>query len=107
MQGGKLNKRITIQSPTPAQNAIGEPIVSYADTITVWAAIEPMKFRERIAAQQVDVEATSRITIRWPGFDVTSAMRVKYGTRFFSIQGVANLAERNRTIELHCAEIGG
>ena len=107
MQAGKLRKRITIQTPSTTQNAIGEPIASWADTITVWGSIEPLKIRERIAAAQVDTENMSRVTIRYPGFVVTSAMRLKYGTRYFSIQGASNLDERNRTVEIQCVEVGG
>ena len=47
--------------------------------------------------------------IRWPGPDVSllGGQRVLYRGRFFVLQNVENIQERDRVLLLYCIEING
>jgi len=105
MQAGKLRHRVTIQTPTETQNAVGEVTRSWAAFTdgVVWAAVEPMNGREILMAQQMTSTATTKVTIRYLA-GVTSKMRVLFGTRTFEIEYVLNPLERNAEQVLLCRE---
>jgi len=103
MKPGKLNKRIIIQQTTMTQNGYGEPIDSWSTFATVWASLEPVQGREFWAQQQVQSEVTIRIRIRYFS-GVTSAMRILYGSRIFTIQSVIDVQERHVEMQLMCSE---
>jgi len=52
----------------------------------------------------VNSEVTTRMRGRYLN-GISSIMRVKYGTRIFSIVAVINIDERNREIEILAKEI--
>lgn len=103
---GGLRKRITIQQPSATQNTRGEEIPSWTTYATVWAQIEPLNGRELLAAQQVQSQVNTKITIRYQS-GVTPDMRIQYGSRYFDIQSIMNIEERNRMIEMQCIERAG
>ena len=101
---GRLNKRVTLQSASSARDGHGQPIGTWSDVATVWAAIEPIRGREYFAAQQVSAETTHRVTIRYRS-GVSPQWRVAFGSRTFRIESVINPLERNERIELMCVEM--
>ena len=105
MRAGRLNQRVTIQqlAGSPPQDAGGAPTQDWADLVTVFASVEPLRGREFIAAQGVNSEVTGQIRMRYyPG--VTSAMRAKMGTRIYEIIAVVNVDERNAELILYVKE---
>jgi SPP1 family predicted phage head-tail adaptor len=100
---GALRKRITIQQQSATQNTRGEPIPSWTTFATCWASIEPKNGRELLAAQQVQSQVITEITIRYQS-GITPDMRILYGTRYFDIQAIQNVEERNRMIVMQCIE---
>lgn len=66
MQPGKLRHRVNIQAKSPSQDDYGEPIDEW---VNVWenvpAQIEDLSGREYWAAQQIQAEINTEITIRW------------------------------------------
>lgn len=89
-----LDRRITIESPAEINNAIGEPVATWAPFAVVWAALRPVRGRERIAADQVAAEVDVLITIRWLA-GVTEKMRVNHDGRLYDIQHVAEVGRRD------------
>jgi len=89
MQSGKLRFRVTLQRRTETQQPGGQPIQSYVDIATVKAAIRPLSGRELIAAQQVQFQANTEITIRWRG-DIDETCRVRHVVVFDSPEVVDN-----------------
>ena len=79
MKSGDLDQRVTIQALSGGVDAIGQPLPdSWADVVTVWAAVEPLTGREYLAAGAMVSAVEARIRIRYrPG--VTPAMRVLHG----------------------------
>ena len=105
MKAGELRHRITIQQKTVTQDTAGVITETWADLVTVWAAIEPLTGREKFLAQQVYTDMTTRVRIRYRS-GIDPAMRLKYNSRIFEINVVVNPEERNRELELLCTERG-
>lgn len=103
MRAGRLRHRLEIQAATEARDAAGGVTRTWATEATVWGAVEPFRGREVFEAGQVESEATHRIIVRYRG-NLTSDKRIKFGTRVFNIDFVANRDERNREIEILAVE---
>jgi len=85
---GRLDRWITIQQNTTAQDSAGEPIKTWATFATVWAEVVPVGGTEIFQAQQFGAETVVKFRIRYRG-DVTRAMRVNYDSDNFDITDVA------------------
>ena len=106
MRAGALRQRITLQAlvaGSPQQTPSGESAAVWTDIVTVYARVSPLSGRELFAAQQYASEVTHAIRVRWRA-EITDRMRVKFGTRFFTIHWLRNLDERDIEIELLCSE---
>lgn len=103
---GKLDKRVTLQSPGGTQNAVGERTTTWTDVATVWASIRPMSAREALVAAQRQDITTHVIEVRYSSTisAIDGSWRVKYGTRYFTIDGVLNEFEKNAKYILYCTE---
>jgi SPP1 family predicted phage head-tail adaptor len=112
MNAGKLNRRITLQQRSPAQDASGQQATTWTDLFTVWAGIEPLTARELLAGQAVNTEVSHKVTVRYRtelALPVpAAALRASYasaaGTRIFGIVGVLNIDERRAQIDLLASE---
>lgn len=109
MRAGRLRQRITLQTNTPSQDSYGQEIESWADTMTVWAFINPESAREflqqGIQAQQV----RQTIEMRYQT-GITPEMRVKFvdrdsNTRYFDIEQVLEPATARERLTLICKEL--
>ena len=106
IRNGQLRNRVTIQqlaTGSPDVFPSGEPDAAWTDVKTVWAAIEPLRGRELLAAQQIASEVSGTITIRYRA-GVTAAMRVSFRSRYYEILAVIDPEERQRELELMCKQ---
>ena len=62
----------------------GETSDAWTDLVTVWSEVAELSGRELLTAAQIQPEVRHKVTIRYRD-DITSAMRVKYGTRYLYI----------------------
>ena len=87
MKAGMLNSRVTLQTLATGTDAIGQPVTTWADFASVWANIRYLSGIETVKAdaQTSVVKASIRIRRRT---DITSAMRVVFGTTTFQINVV-------------------
>lgn len=100
------NRKVILQSPSGARNAIGERVTTWTNVATVWAEISPLSVRDLLAAGQVQSEVTHRVRVRY-GTSISAidaSWRVLYGTRILVISGVRNISEAGREFELLCGE---
>lgn len=105
MRRGRLRCLVTVFTVTDTRAADGT--VSQAETSAwdTYAAIEPLRGAERSAVQQVQSDATYKITMPYRA-GLTSKHRIRYGTRVFDIRSPAiNVNERNRYVEVECREV--
>lgn len=73
IRSGDLTERVTIQDSSQTINALGEAVLSWTDTATVWASVEGVSSREALLAGKQDVSISHRVTLRYyPGLKHTS-----------------------------------
>lgn len=105
MQAGKLNRRVTIETPTITRGAdFKEPVETWATFATVWAAIEPLSGRELQVFRQTESEVSIRVRIRYLA-GVLPKMRVVHGARVLRVESVIDKVDAHREIELLCVEV--
>ena len=102
MRAGRLRHRVTIQQLVPDPSIGGTDI--WHDYATVWAAIEPLRGREYLAAQQEGAEATGRITFRYIS-GVKPTMRIQHGDRIYEIISPIDPEERHAELQLMVKEV--
>jgi len=110
-----LTKRVLIQKPSEAgtQDAAGQPSTDWVDVFMegdhkVYAAINPLKGQELIAAQAEQSEVSHKITVRYRSqlanpLEVAK-MRAVFGERIFNIYAAINRNESGRWVDLMCSE---
>ncbi len=104
MNPGRLNRRVTLQSQTVEQDAVGQAKLVWSDVATVWAAIWPLRGKELYAAQQANSEIEVRIRIRYIS-GVKPTMRALCSGRVFEILYVIDPDLRHVTLDLMCREL--
>ena len=97
----RMRQRVTIQQATETADTAGGTTRSWSDVATVWAEVLPLGGGriERLFANQLQAEASHRITIRYRS-GVTTAMRISYAGRVFNIRSVTNVNEAGVLLEL-------
>lgn len=101
-----LRHSITIESASES-NVGGEVQRTWSTLVSARAKIEPLRGRELFNAAAITPEVTHKITLRYPGQTITPKMRVLFGSRYFGIEFVQNLEERNFWLVLMCKETPG
>lgn len=102
MRAGRLRHRVVLQSRTTAQNAYGEQVVSWTNTGTYWAAVEPVTGKERFASGERVHEQDVRVVMRYVG-EIDTTQRISFDSKVYDIKAVINKDERNREYELLCS----
>jgi SPP1 family predicted phage head-tail adaptor len=102
IDAGKLRERVTVQVASGATNALGETVLTWSNSTSVWASVDGVSASEALTAGQQDVSVTHRIRVRYlPG--LTQNMRFSWRSRTLDI--VSLLEQDNRTVhEAICAE---
>ena len=93
MRAGLLDRQITIEEATTAQDSYGQPLETWTTFAVVWAAKVDIKARERFTANQPLAEETTRFRIRYLD-NLTPQMRVRHDGKVYDIQGIAELGRR-------------
>lgn len=106
MEPGKLDKRITLQSPAGSRDSYGERNTTWNNVATVWASVQPLSTREQFLASQAQSSVTHKVVIRYSSTvaSVEASWRVLLGSRALVVDGVRNINEFNESIELMCTE---
>ena len=102
---GKLDRRVTIQSQTTTQDAAGQPTNVWTDVWACWAGIQVVIGKEVYDAGGYISEVTHTVTIRYPSVAITSAMRVLYKNKKFTIKTVSDFDEGRKQLNLLCREL--
>lgn len=105
IEPGKLRDRITVQIASGTTNTLGETVLTWSNSTSVWASVEGVSAREALTAGQQDVSVTHKVRLRFlPG--LTQQMRFAWGGRTLEI--VSLLEHNNRTEhEAICQENAG
>jgi SPP1 family predicted phage head-tail adaptor len=104
VDAGSLIHPVTIEAPTVgAQDSFGAPAITWSTFATARASIEPASGREFDFAKSFVSTSTYKITIRYQN-GIRPDMRVKFGSRIFSIEYILHVEERNRMLILFSIE---
>ena len=87
-RAGAFDRRLTIQQRSATIGTYGEQSTTWADITTVWCAVQPLYGRELTNAQQVNVDVSHMLTIRyqtrWKDPKVMATYRGLYDGRIFN-----------------------
>ena len=104
INAGELNKLVTIQGKTVAQDSFGEEVVTWTKIADVWASINPVSYRELLEAQQVQSEISHRIVIRYRD-GIKPYHQIIYGNSTYEILNIFNPNTANIALHLICREL--
>jgi SPP1 family predicted phage head-tail adaptor len=99
---GKLRERITVEVASEATNALGETVLTWATTSSVWASVEGVSAREALEAGQQEVNITHRVRLRFlPG--LTQKNRFSWRSRTLDIVSLLEYGNRSEHVAI-CEE---
>ena len=105
MRAGDLDRLITIQLETGAQDSAGGATGSWTDfAVDVPANVRPLGGRDRFIGDQLTAENISIFTIRWRQNAVTEKMRILYnagsGVKNYLVIGTPDEIGRREWVEI-------
>jgi SPP1 family predicted phage head-tail adaptor len=103
MRIGEIRHRLTFQKPTYARDANEEDIVTYADFIKVWGAIDWESGRRYLEAKQLNAEVQGVVRIRYRE-GIEPDWRIKFEGRTLQILSIANIRERDVELQFNVRE---
>lgn len=103
IRAGKLRHRVEIRRATEARDDFGGVVQSWTLVAKRWASVDPLRGRERFAAQQVQADVTHKVRLRYTE-SLMPTDRIVHDGRTFEIGAVLNVSERDREMELLCTE---
>lgn len=112
MNIGKLNKRVSIQTKSTAQDALGSPVDSWATVYECWAGISSLSGKQINSANQFISKSTSTIEIRYhPSLAFQPNQRIQYtdalSTHTYEIEFISNPDQANKTLTFYVYELEG
>ena len=94
IDAGKLRDRVTVQIASGTTNALGETVLAWSNSTSVWASVDGVSAREALTAGQQEVSITHKVRLRFlPG--LTQQMRFAWRGRTLEI--VSLLEHGNRS----------
>ena len=100
---GMLRHSIIIERKARIPDGVGGEVLTWVTHRSIRASITPMSGNERFAAQRIEAHVTHRLLFRWFA-DLRASDRVNFKGRFFNINLIRNLEERNFYYEITAAE---
>jgi len=101
---GDLRHQVLLQRYALLQDALDEPIETWATISTAWAKISPVTGQEFFAADQLNSSVDHKITVRYIA-GLSPKDRVLFGTRIFNIEAILDTDERRRYLTLMASEL--
>lgn len=104
MRAGLLRHRIEIQEQTQTEDAAGQPIRTWTTVFTRWGEISPLRGKEKVEAEQVKSKTNVKIRLRYCAV-LTTEYRLKHGGKFYNIESIVNVGEREIMHEIDAVEV--
>ncbi len=104
---GRYNQYMVLEEPTQGDaSASGQVTDAWAEVVSLWCSLWPVRGDEYLAREQVQAETTHVVRTWWRddvAFDTT--MRFRLGTsRLFHIESFISVNEANRELEFRVRE---
>lgn len=93
MRAGELDRKIVIETLTPARDAYGATVDTWGTFATVWAKRKDLRGDEYFSAQQVNARVDAIFTIRWLS-GVLPTMRIAHDGQYWDIRNINELGRR-------------
>jgi len=87
VNAGDLDRRVTFQARTGAEDALGQPVDSWVPVGSAWAHIKFLNGVQAIKADKSTSVAQASIRVRYRQ-DIAPGMRAVLGTKVFSVLAV-------------------
>jgi len=104
MRAGELNRIITFQRKTTTYDALNQPIETWANAFSAWAAVITTGGREFYAAQKLDAETSAVFRVRYTQA-VNNKMRIKHGNRIFEIISLNDVDGARAELQISAKEV--
>lgn len=101
MQAGRLNRRVTLQSPSQSVDELGQPIPGWTDVATLWADIRMKSGLESIKAGAPVSVVQASIRVRYRA-GITAGMRVVHNLVAYEINAVQPDVGGREYVDLVC-----
>lgn len=103
MRAGRLRHRVDLQEPVTVVDDYGGETDTWSTIGTFWAAVEPIRGKERFASGQRIHERDVRVVMRYVG-EITEAMRISFDGLVYDIKAVVLKDSIKREYELLCTQ---
>jgi SPP1 family predicted phage head-tail adaptor len=101
---GVMRHRVTLETPTDAQDDAGGFVRSYTPLAQLWARVENLNASEQFVEQRLEQSRKIAVTIRWRS-DMQSQMRFDFRGRKLIVRSVQDVDERRRFLRCLCEEL--
>lgn len=101
MRPGLLNTRVVVQQQSATQDALGQPVQSWATFATLWANVRHTSGIEATKADAIASVVRASIRVRYRA-DLTAAMRVVHGSTTYNIVAVLPDVGGKEYVDLAC-----
>jgi SPP1 family predicted phage head-tail adaptor len=99
---GKMRERVTVEIASAATNSLGEAVLTWNTTSSVWASVEGVAAQEALASGKQEVNVTHKVRLRYlPG--LTQQMRFSWRNRTLDIVSLLEYANRTEHVAI-CEE---
>ncbi len=95
----RMNRQITIESPTMTANGAGGFTTSWNTFATVWAEVVPATGREIFDSDHMEEVQYATFTIRYLD-GVTPTMRISFSGDYYNIRSIINSGLKNEMLEI-------
>ena len=101
----RLRHRITFQEPNDTADGAGGVTRGWSTVASVWAEVIPLQSGNDESLLDAEMQSTTRmrITTRYRD-DITTDMRILFGSRSFNIRSVVNAEEAGVILEIMAEE---
>ncbi len=99
MQAGRLNRRVTLQSPSQSVDELGQPIPGWTDVATLWADFRVLSGLEAIKADAVTSVTKASCRVRYRE-DLTPDMRAMVAGEAWGIVSIQPDVNKRRFVDV-------
>lgn len=105
LRAGRMRHTLTLQRRATTKDAMGQQVNTWTDVGTYVASVEPVRGREYLGASGEHSDVTHRIFTRARS-DMSPKPydRFAFGSRYFNVKSVMDLAERGDQLEIMVVE---
>lgn len=96
MYKGRTDRRIRIERATEARDSFNNMVKTWSTLMSLWAEKQDVRDSERIAAQEVGADITTRFRVDWYSkiADLNPKDRIVYDGKVYAISAVKEVGRR-------------